>query len=374
MTFMRGVVVKMRWRNFCVLCLGLNLFACRTEDNKDGREQKRGAMAEQELEKEADQEAGLDEAELDPTRIESQIGKSSSVAKCSTPNKVIAFYYGWYAPPQFGGWKGPEVSHGDRPSYGFYDSLDESKIEHDIKTAKQAGIDGFAVAWIGSHPRDAAKDKPNQVMQTIARLGVKHQFCVAALFETEIIKSEFRLDVTAQVGELAKVIRSMPGNFMQVAGKPLVFIWKNELLQPGIWRTAMQQHQLYLVGDGGPRAEALQAYRAGAYANVYYYSTWWDGSMAAQKNAWQAVQNGTTFVTVSNGFRDPFGTFRYGRWRDGSTRVYESQWQIALQAKASYVVITSFNEWPEGHYIEASEKFGTKYLELTRDYVRQYHQ
>ncbi len=362
--------MNMWWQLIGILGLVLNLFTCRTEDTKDQKRRERGAMAEQEPE----QETGLNESELEPSDVQAEVGKVSPVTKCFSPKKVIAFYYGWYAPPQFGGWKGPEVSHGDRPSYGFYDSLDESKIEHDIKTAKQAGIDGFAVAWIGAHAQDAAKDKPNQVMKTIARLGLKHQFCVAALFETEIIQREFRLDVPTQLAELAKIAKSMPANFMQVAGKPLVFIWKNELVQPATWRAAMQQHQLYLVGDGGPRAEALQAYRAGAYANVYYYSTWWDGSGAAQQKAWQAVQNGTTFVTVSNGFRDPFSTLRYGRWRDGSTRVYESQWQMALQSKPSYVVITSYNEWPEGHYIEASEKFGTKYLELTQGFVRQYQQ
>ncbi len=53
------------------------------------------------------------------------------------------------------------------------------------------------------------------------------------------------------------------------------------------------------------------------------------------------------------------------RWGGKMAHTIARSWQAAIGSAPDWIVITSFNEWPEGTYIEASQAYGTKYLELT---------
>lgn len=63
------------------------------------------------------------------------------------------------------------------------------------------------------------------------------------------------------------------------------------------------------------------------------------------------------------------GTFR--RDRAGGA-YYRETFRGARESGADWVVITSFNEWPEGTYIEPSEAYGDFYLKLTGELVREW--
>jgi len=47
-------------------------------------------------------------------------------------------------------------------------------------------------------------------------------------------------------------------------------------------------------------------------------------------------------------------------------RTYNEFWNVAVEGKADWVLITSWNEWWEGSEIEPSWEYKEKYLELTR--------
>jgi hypothetical protein len=61
----------------------------------------------------------------------------------------------------------------------------------------------------------------------------------------------------------------------------------------------------------------------------------------------------------------------FARGRDGGG-YYAQSWQAALASSPNWVVITSFNEWPEGTYIEPSVAYGDAYLGLTAQYAAQF--
>jgi hypothetical protein len=50
-------------------------------------------------------------------------------------------------------------------------------------------------------------------------------------------------------------------------------------------------------------------------------------------------------------------------------RVYEAQWSAAVDMAADWVMVTSWNEWFENTEIEPSERYGTRYLDLTRSWA-----
>ena len=89
----------------------------------------------------------------------------------------------------------------------------------------------------------------------------------------------------------------------------------------------------------------------------------------AQRTRAMAAKLGAPKVyvaTVMPGYDDtrlPRGNrFAAGR-EDGA--YYARSWQAAINAAPDWIIITSFNEFPEGTYIEPSQAYGTKYLELT---------
>ena len=57
------------------------------------------------------------------------------------------------------------------------------------------------------------------------------------------------------------------------------------------------------------------------------------------------------------------------RW-GGET--YRALWQEAIAAAPEYVLITSWNEWHEGSEIEASVEYGSRLLDDTAIYSREF--
>jgi hypothetical protein len=50
--------------------------------------------------------------------------------------------------------------------------------------------------------------------------------------------------------------------------------------------------------------------------------------------------------------------------------VYDAQWESAVATAADWVVVTSWNEWWENTQVEASERYGTVFLDRTREWIR----
>jgi hypothetical protein len=61
----------------------------------------------------------------------------------------------------------------------------------------------------------------------------------------------------------------------------------------------------------------------------------------------------------------------FARSRDGG-EYYRQNWRAAIDSKPHWVIVNSFNEWPEGTYIEPSQAYGHLYLDLTREWAARF--
>ncbi len=141
------------------------------------------------------------------------------------------------------------------------------------------------------------------------------------------------------------------------------------------WRAIRNQvdpnHNSIWIAEG-----VDMAYQAVFDGHHLYSNTWnpptdlnWTNSKFAR---WVADARNTygTYkywvATVMPGYND----IRTGR-SDGFAQdrwggdYYEGSWQAAIASNPDWIVITSFNEWPEGSHIEPSASYGNQYLDLT---------
>ena len=114
------------------------------------------------------------------------------------------------------------------------------------------------------------------------------------------------------------------------------------------------------------------------FDGIHPYSVAWSPDPAAQlasyaSRARAAGRDKLWVATVMPGYDDT----RLGR-KDGfkvdrqGGAYYTRMWRGAIATRPAIVSITSWNEWPEGSYIEPSQLHGDLYLRLTGEMVAAY--
>ncbi len=78
-------------------------------------------------------------------------------------------------------------------------------------------------------------------------------------------------------------------------------------------------------------------------------------------------------ATAMPGYNDVGVNGSNGYVRDRANGAYyKLAWAGAVATNPDIINITSFNEWTEGSYIEPSKKYGTQYLDLTKQLISGY--
>jgi hypothetical protein len=282
---------------------------------------------------------------------------------------VLAFYYTWFDQST---WTYDKLS--DLPAQP-YTSSDRGVMGRHIDQAKAAGIDAFLVAWYG--PGGGNQTEPN--LTALLEEAAVRGFRIGVLFETNSPFLGGVGDVSAALQHLHNVHAAHPA-YLRVDGRPVVFFWRPSLYGVDSWRSLRNQsdpgHGAIWISEG-----VDTSYLAVFDGHHLYTNTWnppADLNATNQKFASRvasARQSSGVFkfwvATVMPGYNDVRIRGGFARDRQGGA-YYAQSWQAAIASNPNWIVINSFNEWPEGSYIEPSAAFGDQYLAATASYSQQF--
>lgn len=285
---------------------------------------------------------------------------------------VLAFYYTWFDENT---WTYDKLS--DLPAEPYV-SRDRGVMGRHIDQARAAGIDAFLVAWYGPG------GGPNQTETNLAAMldeANARGFKVGVLFETTSPFFGGIGDVTAALQHLLNTHANHPA-FLRADGRPVIFFWRPTLYGVDAWRNVRSQvdpnYSSIWISEG-----VDTSYLAVFDGHHLYSNTWNPPADLTSVNAKfagqvaQASQNYGTYklwvATVMPGYNDvrirPGAGFATDR---GGGSYFTQSWQAAIASNPNWIVINSFNEWPEGSYIEPSVAFGDHFINLSGQYSAQF--
>ncbi len=274
---------------------------------------------------------------------------------------VLAFYYTWFDENT---WTYDKLS--DLPAEQYV-SRDRGVMGRHIDQAKAAGIDALVVAWYGPNGNQTETNLAALLEEAAAR-----NFKIAILFETD---SPFLGgDLTGALSHALSVHANQPA-YLRADGRPVIFFWRNGIYGIDTWRNvrgAVDPGYSSLWINEGVDTSFLSV-----FDGHYLYSNTWnppaDLTYTNQKFASRVAAARESFgagklwvATVMPGYNDVrvrpgvgFATDREGG------AYFQRSWNAAIASNPNWIVITSFNEWPEGTYIEPSAAFGNQYIGLS---------
>jgi hypothetical protein len=294
----------------------------------------------------------------------------SAAAQSASDPLVLAFYYTWFDDAT---WTYEKLS--DLPAQGYVSS-DRSAMGRHIDQAKSAGIDAFLVAWYGPNGNQT---EPN--LAALLEEAAARNFKIGILFETNSPFLGGTEQVTSALRHALNVHAYHPA-FLRADGRPVIFFWRTQMFGVGAWQQMRSQvdpgyHSLWI-------ADGVDTSYLSVFDGHHLYSNTWNppANLEAvnQKFAGQvsrARESSGVYklwvATVMPGYDDVRirGGAGFAQDREGGD-YYARSWQAAISSQPNWVVITSFNEWPEGSYIEPSAAYGDAYLSLTTQWSQQF--
>jgi len=297
---------------------------------------------------------------------------AAPLAQSTRDPLVLAFYYTWFDENT---WTSGQVS--DLPAEPYV-SRDRGVMGRQIDQAKAAGIDGFLVAWYGPNG-DSNQTEAN--LSALLEEAAARSFKIGVLFETN---SPFLGDsgsVTAALQHVLTVHANQPA-YLRADGKPVIFFWRPTIVGTGTWGAIRSQ-----VDPGNNSlwiSEGVDTSLLSVFDGHFLYTNTWnppaDLSAVNQKfaNSVDQMRQATGapklwVATVMPGYDDtrirPNNGFAQDRAGGG---YYAQSWQAAIASAPNWVVITSFNEWPEGTHIEPSAAYGDQFIGATANWANQF--
>jgi len=296
---------------------------------------------------------------------------------------VLGIFYPWWEPAT---WSLPLFIDAPLAPYSSQSVADLTRI---MAQAKGTGLDALLVSWSG-RDFDGGVDHRRMLacLAAASAAGMK----TAVFFETPAANPQHENGladpetVQAWLTDVVDEYASQPA-YLRVDGRPVVLAYASQRMSAAGWTQALERlratgRDVLLIGEN------LNTLRLPALDGQFYYaSNELAGDDIRTFDRTQSLNVRTEHLmpgdrigrriwaaTVSPGYDDTHindgRTPRVTDREDG--RYYERQWQAALDMRADWIVITTWNEWLENTGIEPSGRYGDKYLSITRDQIARF--
>jgi hypothetical protein len=279
-----------------------------------------------------------------------------------TTGYVLAKYYAWFDADSWG-----SGTLSDQP-IAPYVSAERATIERHVRQAQGVGIDGFTLNWWGAdNPTDAN-------LRTLLAVAGRQAFAVTVDVD---LNSPFWASPEDVAGALTYLRRYFDDPaWLRLGGRPVVSFYGTRKYDVPTWRSI--RRRIDPVGEALWIGEGDLFDYLSVFDGIHPYSVAWSpdpaGQLASYASRTRAAGRDKLWVaTVMPGYDDT----RLGR-KDGfkvdrqGGAYYTRMWRGAIATRPAIVSITSWNEWPEGSYVEPSQQHGDLYLRLTREMIDAY--
>ena len=299
-----------------------------------------------------------------PNAVAAPKANVSPPAQSLSDPLVLAFYYPWFDETT---WTYEWLS--DLPAERYV-SRDRAVMGRHIEQAQRAGIDAFLVAWYGQGEGNPTEANLAAMLEEAAARNFK----IGILFETD---SPFMGASGGVSGALAHALATHATHpaFLRADGRPVFFFWRPYIYGVGTW------HDVRAQVDPGYGSlwisEGVDTSFLSVFDGHHLYSNSWNppADLTAVNQKFANLVQGAReqhgahkqwVATVMPGYNDVKirGGAGFATDREGGA-YFERAWQAAIASQPNWIVINSFNEWPEGSYIEPSEAYGDLFLNMS---------
>ncbi|SCG49418.1 hypothetical protein [Micromonospora humi] len=271
---------------------------------------------------------------------------------------VLAYYYIWFNPTSW------NRAKSDYPVLGRYSSDDQEIMRRHVRMAKAAGITGFLVSWKHTEQLDERLAALVEVARAESfRLGIVYQ----------------GIDFSRKPLPLATVRTDLALFADRYAADPVFDIFDQPVV---IWNGSdrysatevadtVRQAQQKLQVLGTAKSVSVVNGQSALDGQAYYWSSA-DPLVDRSRDKLTAMsravhlRGGLWIAPVSPGFdARQIGGRREVPRRDGET--LRASFAAARLSQPDALGIISWNEFTENTYVEPSEEWGSRYLEVLAD-------
>ena len=292
-------------------------------------------------------------------------------AQTEAERLVVAFYYAWFD------WTTWGLELPDQPS-PTYLSADPATIERHVQQAQQASLDALVLDWYGPQVENNQTETNMRILLDKAQA---HGLRAALTVDIAGPFINTQSDLVSALITLRDTHAAHPA-YLRVDGRPVVFFWRQNQYSVESWLALRQQvdpqHAMFWIAEG------LDTGYLQIFDGLYLYSVAWSNEpdnvllrWGGEVKQWAAANGISRYwvATTMPGYDDRVtGRAEAFVQPRAEGNYYRTCWRGARESGADMVVITSFNEWLEGTYIEPSELYGDTYLDLTAQLANQYRQ